>query len=132
MDQLADYYHSVETYVVSTVSADLPNVREAVNRLWQDLSLHAPNLRIPALATPPPPPPPPTPPLPERWLSQTAEWASEHKRTVSVIGVGIVGAGLLAGYSAVNASRDARARMGTASTTERRQVIGPSDITHGL
>jgi hypothetical protein len=132
-DQVTAYFHSVESYVVETVTAaspDLPNVRDALNRLWDDVARFGPNAlsdiksKIPVLGDFELPPPPP-PPAPEAWYERATDWASEHRWTVAGVGVGVVGAGLLTGYASAQAQRRARsARVKTTTSSERRQVVG--------
>lgn len=132
MDQVTEYFHTVEQYVVATVSTaspELPNVREALNKLWDDVSRFGPPLseiknKIPVLGDfelPPPPPPPP----PRVWYDRATHWANDHRWVVAGTGVGLVGAGLLVGYVSTQANRNANMNRVRASTSnERRQVVG--------
>jgi hypothetical protein len=133
VEEIEEYLQALEETVftsLSTVTPDLPNFREAIHRLWVDISRYGPpglsstfpEIHIPGLGefeVPPPPPPPP----PKSWIDQAADWAGENPWTVSGITVGFVGAGLLAGYGAMH-MKQARLRRLKASTAERRQVVG--------
>lgn len=79
LEKIEEYFGSVEEYFFSSVSAishGLPDVHEAANRLWIDISRYGPGLpafpevRLPSLGdfqVPPPPPPPPVSPM-HWWL----------------------------------------------------------------
>ncbi|KDQ60890.1 hypothetical protein JAAARDRAFT_55627 [Jaapia argillacea MUCL 33604] len=131
LDQVHSYLESVEDLVFSSlagVAPDLPNVREAVHRLWADVTRYGPpqfpEIHLPGLGDFEIPPPPPPPPPPKSWWDHSADWVGEHPRTAAGIAVGAVGAGLLAGYGSVYMRRSARMRRAQAlSANERRQVV---------
>ena len=128
---ILDYVESVENHVyasVSDVSAEMPMIKEALHRLWVDVSRFGPtlpDLHIPGLGDFEVPPPPPPPPPPKSLLENSADWISDHPWKAS-IGVGIVGVGLLVGYNSVRSRANARLRKKGTSSNERRQVIGMS------
>lgn len=110
-----------------SAAPDLPDVREAVHRLWLDVSRfgpqHMPDIKVPGLGPFAVPAPPPPPPPPKSWLENTADWVGLHPWTVGSIVVGVVGAGLLVGYNSTY--KHARfKKVKTAATAERRRVIG--------
>lgn len=133
VDQVTEYFHSAEKYVVSTVSAaspELPNVREALNRLWEDVSRFGPptlaeiKSKMPVLGDFELPPPPP-PPVHKFWHERAADWANDHRWTIVGVGAGVVGTGLLVGYASAQARSRARiGKMRVANASERRQVVG--------
>ena len=73
VQNIEDYLQHVEELVISTVSAaspDMPSVKQAFERLWEDIGRFGPWESLPALPeikmpnlgafeVPPPPPPPP-------------------------------------------------------------------------
>lgn len=139
LDKIDGYLQSVEEYFFSSVSAvshGLPDVHEAVNRLWVDIARYGPGLpAFPDVTVPslgdfqvPPPPPPPSPPFPVSIFNSSVQWVTSHPKTVSVVTVGLVGAGVF--YS----QRREFGKHGRASTThklpsqssERRQIVGMS------
>ncbi|EIN07208.1 hypothetical protein PUNSTDRAFT_53579 [Punctularia strigosozonata HHB-11173 SS5] len=131
--QLDEYVEYIEDVVVSSVHAvtpDLPIVREAFGRLWADVNRLWPTAvsemkKIPGLSDfeiemPPPPPPPP----PKTWIQNAADWSRDHPYKAATIGLGVVGVGLLAGYSVVSLQRTARmTRLWVSSNGERRLVV---------
>jgi hypothetical protein len=132
MEDIEGYLESMEEVFFSTVSAatpDLPNMRQAVYRLWDDVSRYGPSgmpsfkeIRVPGLGdfhVPPPPPPIP----PKTWFESSADWISEHPWKTSGMVLGVIGAGLFVGYSAVQTRRERVIRIKPVSR-ERRQVVG--------
>ncbi|KAG6898288.1 hypothetical protein C0992_000733 [Termitomyces sp. T32_za158] len=123
METVEEYLQSVEEYFFSSLSAattDLPNIHDAVNRLWLDISRYGPPIpSLPALGDfqlpPPPPPPPPQ-------LQPSATLASEHPWIIGSLAVGILGTGLLAGYTTVRSRRKNHHRVKLQSN-DRRQVV---------
>lgn len=110
-----------------SATPDLPNVREAVHRLWLDVSRFGPqslpslpDIHVPGLGAfevPPPPPPPP----PKSWLEKSVDWVSLHPWAAG----GIAGASLLVGYSCLHRhARFKRVKAAPNATVERKQVIG--------
>ncbi|KAH6918467.1 hypothetical protein BKA70DRAFT_1175886 [Coprinopsis sp. MPI-PUGE-AT-0042] len=155
LDKLDEYLQSLEAYVFSSVSAathGLPDVQEAVNRLWVDISRYGPGLPafpdigIPALGDfQVPPPPPPHPSRLAKGSSSTlglGGWVKSHPKTVGVVGVGLVGAGLYFGYRAVNqrqrggrgprAAGLAASRKGEAGERKQVVVVLGGDTPYGL
>ncbi|KAH9848886.1 hypothetical protein C2E23DRAFT_841974 [Lenzites betulinus] len=132
IDQIEDYLQQVEDVVrssLSSASPDLSRVSEAVNRLWQDVLRHSPQVMPPlkglgAFEVPPPPPPPPPP---RSFWEHTADWVADHPWQTAGLGVGIIGTTLLVGYASPHIRRHARARRAkkhvTATSGERRQVV---------
>lgn len=136
-EQIEDYLQSLEEMFFSSLSAatpDLPNVREAIQRLWEDVSRFGPqalpplpDIHLPGLGTFEVPPPPPPPPPPQSFIERSTDWVAEHKWTSASVGIGLViGAGLLTacgtGYYRPKLKRS-KARAANAAN-ERRQVIG--------
>jgi hypothetical protein len=138
LENLEEYLASVENYFYSSVTAvsfSLPDVHQAVNQLWVDISRYGPGMpafpevRMPTLGdfqVPPPPPPPPPPPDPPSWLEQSALWIGRHPWKASGIVVGAVGAGLLVGYRDLwfKRRRVYATSVKTSSSIERRQIVG--------
>ncbi|KAI0080504.1 hypothetical protein K474DRAFT_1657631 [Panus rudis PR-1116 ss-1] len=136
VQQIEDYLESLEELIYSSLSAatpDLPNVREAINRLWEDVSRFGPQalpplpeIHIPGLGTFEVPPPPPPPPPPKSLWEKSADWAVEHKWATISIGLGILGLGVLGSYTAIQWKGSVRSRKNLrakASSNERKQVV---------
>ena len=136
LDNVEEYLASVEEYFFASVNAvthNLPDVHEAVNQLWIDISRYGPGMPafpevyIPTLADfqVPPPPPPPLPPPPSSWVEQSATWLGRHPWKASGLVAGVVGAGLLVGYRDFCFRRRRHyATTKTSSSVERRQIVG--------
>ncbi len=135
VEQIEDYLESLEELFYSSLSAstpDLPNVREAINRLWEDVSRFGPqalpplpDIKIPGLGPFEVPPPPPPPPPPKAPLEMLADWAESRRWTIAAVGLGAIGIGVLAGVGKFHLKRKAGLRKLKASATqERRQVVG--------
>ena len=133
LESIQERLESAEDYVYvswTSVRAGMPNIQEALDRLWADVSRFGPTIpeiRLPVLGDfeiPPPPPPPPPPP--RNFLIDTAtDWAVENPWKASGLGVGVVGIGLLVGYNAYQARiRSRYHRRYHAASHERRQVVG--------
>jgi len=131
-EDIQEYLETIEDHIYvsfSSAKAEMPNIQEALNRLWADVSRFGPSMpeiRLPVIVEVPPPPPPPPPPSPSSsLLDDVADWATEHPWKASSLGVGVVGLGLLVGYHAYRARTQSRLhkRYHTA-THERRQVVG--------
>jgi hypothetical protein len=127
-DGIQDYLESIEDYVYvsfSSARAEMPNIHEALNRLWADVSRFGPaipEIRLPVLIEVPPPPPPPPPPPSSSIFDNVMDWAAENPwKATSVVGVG-----LLVGYNAYRARTQASLLHRRPHTTnhERRQVVG--------
>lgn len=136
IENIEEYLESVENYFFSSLSAattDMPNVQEAVNRLWLDISRYGPGMpeiHLPSLGNfqvPPPPPPPPPPPH-LTWLSRSADCIGRHPWTTSAVVIGVAGAGLLLVYRTIGATKRNKYRIKT--TSERQQVVGKSRPSH--
>ncbi|KIJ10508.1 hypothetical protein PAXINDRAFT_164271 [Paxillus involutus ATCC 200175] len=133
IDELERYFESVEYFVsesLAAVSPDLPNIREAVNRLWVDISRFGPpsfpslpDIHVPGLGAfeiPPPPPPPP----PKSFINKAGDWIIQHPWITSGMVISALGAGLLAGYSTVHTRSVHRRRIKIAAAQpEKRQVV---------
>ncbi|KAF8447844.1 hypothetical protein L210DRAFT_3619274 [Boletus edulis BED1] len=133
IDQLEQYFDYVERLVVGTLAAaspGLPNVQEALNRLWLDISRFGPpglpsfpDIRVPGLRpfeVPPPPPPPP----PKSLIDNAGDCIARHPWIVSGVAISALGAGLLAGYSIVCMRSLKGRRVKVASPQfERRQAV---------
>jgi hypothetical protein len=125
-----EYIESIEDYIYvsfSSARAEMPNIQEALNRLWADVSRFGPalpDIRLPVLIEVPPPPPPPPPSPPSSILDNVTDWAGENPWKASSLGVGVVGMGILVGYNAYRVRTQARLhkRPHTANH-ERRQVV---------
>lgn len=120
---------------VSTVTPDLPLVREAFSRLWADVNRLWPATtemrdKIPGLGTfevrPPPPPPPRT------WTEKAGDWIQEHPYSTVGVGLGVIGTGLLVGYGGYCLRRDARLVKMRAVISDRKQVIGELSVVMQL
>ncbi|KAF8511118.1 hypothetical protein BU17DRAFT_97463 [Hysterangium stoloniferum] len=127
-EQIESYFASLEVYLSSSfagVAPDLPHVREIVNRIWADITRFGPPSipQLPGLGTfeIPPPPPPPTP-VPPPWSDSLMDWMGKHKLIAVSAGVGVVGAGLLTGYSVARYRRYC-ARAKRKETKDRREVV---------
>ncbi|KAG5645080.1 hypothetical protein DXG03_007170 [Asterophora parasitica] len=136
LDKVEEYLESLEEYFFSSLAAattDLPNIHEAVNRLWIDIARYGPGMpsfpemHLPALGDfqVPPPPPPPPPPVHISLLEKSTNLAKRHPWVISSVAVGVVGAGLLVGYSRFNARKRCHQKdyKAKAQSTERRQVV---------
>lgn len=132
-EEIESYLESAEEFLFSSVSSvtnEIPNVREAAQRLWLDLSRYGPaslsslqDIHIPGLGNfevPAPPPPPP----PKSWLEESTVWCGQHPWKTSGIVVGVIGVGLLAGYVFIQTRYEVIRRMKASSANERRQVVG--------
>jgi len=136
LDNVEEYVRSVEEYFYSSLSAvtySLPDVHEAVNQLWVDISRYGPGLpNFPEVHIPrslgdfqvPPPPPPPPPIVPSTWLGRSASWVERHPWKVTGVVLGIVGAGLLVGYRDSLSKKRNMYRAQKTQASERRQVVG--------
>ena len=136
IEQIEDYLESMEELFFASLSAatpDLPNVRQAIQRLWEDMLRHGPqalpslpDLHIPGLGAFEVPPPPPPPPPPKSLFEKSTDWIGNHKWTTAAIGLSLIGVGLLAGYSTLQYQRHVRSRrvVKTSGSTERRQIVG--------
>ncbi|KAI0374661.1 hypothetical protein BV20DRAFT_935214 [Pilatotrama ljubarskyi] len=132
IDQIEDYLEQVEELVVSSLSAnapDLSRVTEAIHRLWQDVLRHSPQAMpslkkgLGAFEVPPPPPPPPPP---KSFWENTADWVADHPWQTAGLGVGIIGTGLLVGYASPHIRRRVKVstkKHASATSGERRQVV---------
>lgn len=133
IDKIEDYLESVEEYFFSSFSAvtqGMPDVHEAVNRLWIDIARYGPGLpafpevNLPSLGDFQIPPPPPPSPSTTSWIDRSTGWAERHSWKASAIVVGVVGASLLVGYRTLHSKRRHSHKVATKSqSTERRQVI---------
>lgn len=132
LESIQERIESAEDYVyvsLSSVKEGMPNIQEALNRLWADVSRFGPTIpeiRIPVLGDfEIPPPPPPPPPLPTSLIDTAADWVAENPWKASGVGVGVVGIGVLAGYNVYRARTQSRFhRRHHAANHERRQVVG--------
>ncbi|KAG6899417.1 hypothetical protein C0993_010454 [Termitomyces sp. T159_Od127] len=128
METVEEYLQSAEEYFFSSLSAattDFITIHDAVNRLWLDISRYGPPIpALPALGDfqLPPPPPPPTPQLQPSLFEASAHCASKHPWIIGSLAVGILGTGLLAGYTTVRIRRRNHHRVKLQSN-DRRQVV---------
>lgn len=145
VQNIEDFLQQVEEYVVDTVHSaapNMPSVRQAFEKLWEDINRFGPwqslpplpDIRMPSLGAFEVPPPPPPPPQPHSLLERSADWACAHPWKTAFIGVGFVGAGVAVGYGGLYLRGAAKARKVRAATSskgdgERRQVIG-EHISH--
>ncbi|KAF9227801.1 hypothetical protein BS17DRAFT_693724 [Gyrodon lividus] len=134
IDELEQYFESVERFVSDSlvaVSPDLPNIREAVNRLWVDISRFGPpglsslpDIHVPGLGAFQVPPPPPPPPPPKSLIDKTGDWIIQHPWVTSGMVISALGAGLLVGCSTLHMRSIHRRRIRTtAAQPEKRQVV---------
>lgn len=139
VEKIEEYWESFGDYFFSSLSiatTDLPNVHEAFNKLWLDITRYGPPIpSFPAMHVPvlgdfhlPPPPPPPPPPPHLSWLRECAGWTRRHPWTTSGIVLGVVGASLMVGYRNVHAKRRNEQYRVKSQSHERRQVVGGSDL----
>jgi len=135
IDEVEQYFEAVERQVAEALAAasfDFPNVREAINRLWIDITRYGP----PGITSLPEvhggrlgpfevPPPPPSTPLPKSLSEKTSDWLKEHPWIVSGVVLSAVGVGLFAGYYVLSTRHPSRSRIKpTAMVSEKRQVVG--------
>ncbi|KAF5330387.1 hypothetical protein D9619_005467 [Psilocybe cf. subviscida] len=148
LDNIEDYLASVEEYVhtsVAIVRHSLPDVHEAVNQLWVDISRYGPGLpafpdmQIPALGDfPVPPQPPPHRVVPHGVVQRTADWVERNPGKTAGVVLGVVGAGLLVGYRGVFMRKERQHAYNTkkveGAAHERRQIVVVlgGDTPHGL
>ncbi|KAL1732465.1 hypothetical protein EV714DRAFT_206608 [Schizophyllum commune] len=125
LDKVEEYLQYVEVKLHSAWS-DLPDVRDALDRLWQDVSRYGPqlpkNVRVPGLGdfeVPAPPPPPPPPPA---WSERAVGWVEKHPYGAAGAVVAVAAGGLIVGYGPAYA-RSLRAARRREETQERRQVV---------
>ena len=144
VENIEDFLQHVEEVVVTTVSsatADMPSVREAIQRLWEDIDRFGPwqslpplpEIKIPNLGSFEVPPPPPPPPVPRGIITRSADWVGAHPWKTAFIGIGLVGAGVAVGYGGLylrhyTRVRKVRTASGTHAGAERRQVVGEHDL----
>lgn len=133
-DEVEEYFQSLENFLTDSLAAaspGLPNIREAVHRLWVDISRFGPpglpsfpDIHVPGLGAFEVPPPPPPPPPPRTLVEKAGDWIIEHPWKSSSIVVTALGAGLLAGYTTFRITHANKRRVrSTTITPERRQVI---------
>lgn len=140
IDDVEQYFQTVERLVSESLTAaslDLPHIREAINRLWVDITrygppfpeIHAGRLGPFELPAPPPPPPPP----PKSLIEKTGDWLKDHSWIVSGLVLSTLGFGLLVGYRAVSAKHTFRRRIKLTTTVpEKRQVVVVLGSDHPL
>ena len=135
IDELEQYFDYVERLVVDTLAAaspDLPNIQEALNRLWLDISRFGPpglpslpNIHVPGLGAfevPPPPPPPP-----KSLIGNAGDCIVQHPWITSGMVISVLGAGLLVGYRVIHTRSLKGTRVkATSPQSEKRQVVGAS------
>ncbi|KAH8826854.1 hypothetical protein DL96DRAFT_1498247 [Flagelloscypha sp. PMI_526] len=130
MDRIEDVLASVERTVHSTIqSLDIPDLREAANKLWDDISRYGPDVhiqvpRIPGLGDFEIPPPPfiRSPPPPPSWYERVP---------VKPLAVGVVGAGLLVGYTLHLKRKQARRSLLAHAGRRKVVVVLGADLPHG-
>lgn len=140
LDNIEDYLASVEEYVHTSfaiVRHSLPDVHEAVNQLWVDISRYGPGLpsfpdmQIPALGDFPVPPQPPSyRAVPQGFVQRSVDWAERNPGKSAGVVLGMVGAGLLVGYRGVFLRKERPhayiTKKAEGSAHERRQIVGAS------
>ncbi|TRM58596.1 hypothetical protein BD626DRAFT_510776 [Schizophyllum amplum] len=138
-----DKLYRVEEYLqyvevkLHTAWNDLPDVRDAVDRLWQDVSRYGPqlpkNVHLPGLGDFEVPAPPPPPPPPPSWSERTIGWAERHPYQAAGTAAAVVCGGLMVGYGPAYV-RSVKARRRLEATQERRQVVVVlgADTPYGL
>ncbi|KAI6028508.1 hypothetical protein F5J12DRAFT_383037 [Pisolithus orientalis] len=140
VDDVEQYFETVERLVsdsLTTASLDLPNIREAINRLWVDITrygppfpeIHAGRLGPFELPAPPPPPPPP----PKSLIEKTGDWLKDHPWIVSGLVLSTLGISLVAGCRVISAKHTFRRRIKpTTTVSEKRQVVVVLGSDHPL
>ncbi|KAG2147223.1 hypothetical protein BD769DRAFT_1597094 [Suillus cothurnatus] len=134
IDEVEEYFQSLERFLTNSVAAaspGLPNIREAVHRLWVDISRFGPpgfssfpDIHVPGLGAFEVPPPPPPPPPPRTLVEKAGDWIVENPWMSSSIVVTALGAGLLAGYTTFRITHTHKRRVrSTTVTPEKRQVV---------
>lgn len=135
IDEVEEYFQSLERFLTDSLvvaSPALPNIREAVHRLWVDISRFGPpglssfpDIHVPGLGAFEVPPPPPPPPPPRTLVEKAGDWIIENPWKSSSIAVtALVGAGLLAGYTTFHMTHAHKRRVrSTTVTPEKRQVV---------
>ena len=140
VQNIEDFLQDVEDLVVSSVStatADMPSMKQAFQRLWEDIDRFGPwrslpslpDIKMPNLGAFEVPPPPPPPPAPTGLMEKTAHWVGSHPWKTAFIGIGLVGAGIAVGYGGVHMkgavrSRRVRTTASVNASADRRQVVG--------
>lgn len=135
VDEIEEYFQSLEYFLIDSLAAaspDLPNIGEAIHRLWVDISRFGPpglpsfpDIHVPGLGAFEVPPPPPPPPPPRTLIEKAGDWIIEHPWKSSGIAVTVLGAGLLAGYTTYRITHYRKRRLrSTTVTPEKRQVVG--------
>ena len=137
-DTIEEHIQHVEEVIINTISnsaPDMDSVRYVFHRLQDDLARFwpqslppLPEIKMPNLGAFEVPPPPPPLPVPKTGLERSADWVGAHPWKAVGLGLGVIGAGVLLGYSGRRAFRIRRLRsravLGTGADGERRQVIG--------
>lgn len=134
IDEVEEYFQSLERFLTNSLAAaspGLPNIREAVHRLWVDISRFGPpglpsfpDIHVPGLGAFEVPPPPPPPPPPRTLVEKAGDWIIEHPWKSSGVAVVALGAGLLAGYTTFRMTYAHKRRVrSTTVTPEKRQVV---------
>lgn len=134
IDEVEEYFQSLERFLTNSLAAaspGLPNIREAVHRLWVDISRFGPpglpsfpDIHVPGLGAFEVPPPPPPPPSPRTLVEKAGDWIVEHPWKSSGVAVVALGAGLLAGYTTFRITHAHKRRVrSTTVTPEKRQVV---------
>lgn len=134
IDEVEEYFQSLERFLTNSLAAaspGLPNIREAVHRLWVDISRFGPpglpsfpDIHVPGLGAFEVPPPPPPPPPPRTLVEKAGDWIIEHPWKSSGVAVAALGAGLLAGYTTFRMTHAHKRRVrSTTVTPEKRQVV---------
>lgn len=134
IDEVEEYFQSLERFLINSLavaSPGLPNIREAVHRLWVDISRFGPpglpsfpDIHVPGLGAFEVPPPPPPPPPPRTFVEKAGDWIIEHPWKSSSIVVTVLGASLLAGYTTFRITHAHKRRVrSTTVTPEKRQVV---------
>lgn len=134
IDEVEEYFQSLERFLTNSLAAaspGLPNIREAVHRLWVDISRFGPpglpsfpDIHVPGLGAFEVPPPPPPPPPPRTLVEKAGDWIIEHPWKSSGVAVVALGAGLLAGYTTFRMTHAHKRRVrSTTVTPEKRQVV---------
>ncbi|KAI0340063.1 hypothetical protein BDW22DRAFT_1421839 [Trametopsis cervina] len=134
VEEQIQYVEEVIFSTIHTVTADLPNVKYAFQRLQEDLARFwpqslppLPEIKMPSLGAFEVPPPPPPLPVPKSAFEKSLDWAGAHPWKAASLGVGIVGVGVLTGYGLMYRMPLGRPRRHRVAATshdgERRQVV---------
>lgn len=117
MDKIHDYFDGLEEIMFQT----LTSAEEALNQLWLDFARYGPALPTKTLEFHVPAPPPPEPSV--SMMDCSIGWVERNPYKTAVIVAGLVGTGLLTGYTVVYRRRP---------VPHQKQVVGMFQIAQIL